>query len=205
MNPKIFADRIFYYEDVLDDAKHLVDSLEHTDSLLTDSDAITPWVEWAASSEDGTDYVGADRYVFGYQKQTDPEKLETSLPAVQEIYESISNGLFKCAKHYCETLDLEYVEPSPIRISKYRKGSEMGPHIDWDGHPMASPIMSAVFYLNDDYVGGELDFPEVGVTIKPKAGSIVIFPSIAPYYHQSIQVESGFKYMSPAFWIKHLK
>lgn len=204
MEPKIFADKIFYYEDAIPNASFIVDSLESTDSIITDQDAITKWTEWAASADDGDTYQGDDRYIFGYQKHTNPENLSTSSKEIREIYDTISNSLFNCAEHYCNTLGLEYVEPSPIRISKYQKGAEMGPHIDWDGHPLAGPIMSAVLYLNSNYEGGELDFPELDVRIKPKAGSIVIFPSVAPYYHQSLIIESGFKYMSPAFWIKHL-
>jgi predicted 2-oxoglutarate/Fe(II)-dependent dioxygenase YbiX len=60
--------------------------------------------------------------------------------------------------------------------------------------------MSAVLYLNDDYEGGELNFKDQNITIKPEAGSIVIFPSVAPFYHESKEIISGNKYMCPAFW-----
>ena len=81
----------------------------------------------------------------------------------------------------------------------------MGPHVDNYGQPNLQTLMSAVAYLNDDYEGGELHFPEQNVTIKPSAGSIVVFPSEAPFYHQSLPVTKGAKYMSPAFWTKWLE
>ena len=37
--------------------------------------------------------------------------------------------------------------------------------------------------------------------IKPKAGSVIIFPSSAPYHHTAHLVKSGFKYMVPGHWI----
>ena len=37
----------------------------------------------------------------------------------------------------------------------------------------------------------------------PTAGSIVIFPSNEPYYHESKEIKRGIKYMSPGFWYKN--
>ena len=79
-------------------------------------------------------------------------------------------------------------------------------------------------YLNDDYEGGELSFtirdPNGAITggtpdsdfsladpssytfaIKPKAGSIIIFPPSPPYHHTAHLVKSGYKYMIPQHWI----
>lgn len=197
MKPTIYADKIFYYEGAIENPGEIVDLLESTDSKLTEADAITKWSEWVASGE-------GSKYTFGMQKHTDAFKLASSSDDVKTIYNTLVTALLKCGKDYCSTLGIEYLDPSPISISKYQKGAEMGPHVDWYGDPSIEPIMSAVLYLNDDCVGGELEFTEMGVKIKPTAGSIIIFPSVAPYYHQSLRVESGFKYMSPAFWIKHL-
>jgi predicted 2-oxoglutarate/Fe(II)-dependent dioxygenase YbiX len=78
----------------------------------------------------------------------------------------------------------------------------MGSHIDSYGDDR-SPILSVVLYLNDNYEGGELYFKNQHVIIKPTAGSIVIFPSVEPYYHESREIQRGTKYMSPGFWYKN--
>jgi hypothetical protein len=44
--------------------------------------------------------------------------------------------------------------------------------------------------------GKDLNDPNIDFWIKPTAGSVVIFPSQEPYYHQAHEVKSGFKYMS---------
>lgn len=53
-------------------------------------------------------------------------------------------------------------------------------------------IMTFVFYLNDDYEGGEISFPELGRHFKPKAGSVIMFP---PHFlHEAFPVK-GTKYI----------
>ena len=49
-------------------------------------------------------------------------------------------------------------------------------------------------YLNDDYEGGELHFDKLGLTIKPKAGDLYLFPSSYVYSHAAMPVTSGTKY-----------
>lgn len=193
MNPTIYADRIFYYESVIEKPAELVALIESTNNMLTNNDAIFPWREWTPS--DNPDYL------FGYQKQTDPNKLSTSSEDVKYIYNTLWETLIKIGEDYTTKLGLKNVPPSPLSISKYIVGGSMGAHVDDYDQPGVTPVMSGVIYLNDDVEGGEIDFPEQGIRIKPKAGSVVVFPSVKPFYHQSLPVIKGEKYMSPVFWI----
>ena len=77
----------------------------------------------------------------------------------------------------------------------------MGPHIDsYSDSP--KEVLSIVLYLNNNYEGGELYFKNQNIKIKPEAGSLIAFPSVDPYFHESMPVLSGIKYISPGFWIK---
>lgn len=195
MNKSVFAEKIFYYENLISDPKALIDLIEQTDSELTENDAINKWHKWVASG-------GGPEYVFGSQKFTDESKLETSSEKVKHIYETVKEALVSIGRDYCETLKIDYEEHAPISISRYQTGAEMGPHVDNYGNTHYTPLMSAVLYLNDDVEGGELNFPNQGVTIKPKAGSAIVFPSVEPFLHESLQVTRGSKYIVPAFWVK---
>jgi hypothetical protein len=197
MNRSIFAEKIFYYEDLILDPQRLVSLIEETDETLTDSDAIEKWHKWVASG-------GGPEYVFGHQKFTDESKLSTSSENVAYIYETVKSALVSIGKDYSSELGIEYEEHAPISVSRYRTGGEMGPHVDHYGETHYTPLMSAVLYLNDDVEGGELNFPNQGITIKPKAGSAIVFPSVEPFLHESLQVTSGVKYIVPAFWVKRL-
>lgn len=64
-----------------------------------------------------------------------------------------------------------------------------------DHGPTYVTTVSIVVYLNDDYEGGEIWFPRMdNLTIKPKAGDIVVFPSTYIYEHASQDMVNGTKY-----------
>jgi hypothetical protein len=76
---------------------------------------------------------------------------------------------------------VEYICPSyllcekELKISRFRKGDQIKYHRDNDTTPKGHYLgYGLVIYYNDDYLGGELDYPELGITIKPKAGSVLL-------------------------------
>lgn len=62
-----------------------------------------------------------------------------------------------------------------LKISRFRKGDQIKDHRDNDTTPEGYYLgYGLVIYYNDDYLGGELGYPELGITIKPKAGSALL-------------------------------
>jgi len=59
---------------------------------------------------------------------------------------------------------------------------------------------SSIFYINDDYEGGEICFPDYNLEIKPEAGSVVFFPSNSKYIHAVKKVIKGDRYAVPSLW-----
>lgn len=59
---------------------------------------------------------------------------------------------------------------------------------------------SSVFYINDDYEGGEIFFPDYNLEIKPKPGSVVFFPSNSKYIHCVKKIIKGDRYAVPSLW-----
>lgn len=67
---------------------------------------------------------------------------------------------------------------------------------------------TAIFYLNDDYIGGEIAFLELDDNLqikwydeyKPQAGDVLVFSSMLPIYHGVKTVEQGNKYMLRTYW-----
>jgi hypothetical protein len=57
-----------------------------------------------------------------------------------------------------------------------------------------------LFYINDDYEGGELYFPNQGIQFKPKRGSAYFFPGDMNYVHGVTKIKSGIRYTCPFFW-----
>jgi hypothetical protein len=99
-----------------------------------------------------------------------------------------------------------------LHICKYEKGGSIGFHFDAERN--GALLYTIAIYWNDEYTGGELGFQVVDATrktlflipdeekdifkIKPEANSVLIFPATAPYFHSSLQLESGFKYFTSA-------
>jgi len=183
---------IFYYKNVIDNPDFLVTLIESTDEYLDENTSITKWKDWNSSDKS---------YEFGKQKFiTNKIKDETNSDLVL-INKKISDAIHIASKDYADKKGINIGSLTQISISKYYKDKEMGNHIDSYGDDR-DPVLSVVLYLNDDYVGGELYFKNQNLTIKPLAGSIVVFPSVAPYYHESRRIIVGTKYMSPGFWYK---
>jgi predicted 2-oxoglutarate/Fe(II)-dependent dioxygenase YbiX len=186
-------DKIFYFTDLLKDYPDFLDKVEST----SDYNLISEWKPWYASNVD---------IKYGEYKEVVPGFLNQSNNKDSELIVSIiTNLISKCINKYTEeTHAVPGYLPSTINVRKYDTEAYMGPHIDTeDERDKTKPSISLVFYLNDDYEGGEIEFPNQGISLKPKAGSIIIFPSISPYYHDPKPVIKGTKYLIPVFWYKH--
>jgi predicted 2-oxoglutarate/Fe(II)-dependent dioxygenase YbiX len=48
--------------------------------------------------------------------------------------------------------------------------------------------------MNDNYTGGEISFPRFGITYKPKANELLMFPSNYVYNHSVAEVTAGNRY-----------
>jgi len=77
-------------------------------------------------------------------------------------------------------------------LLRYTEGGKYSAHVD-RGAPN-NRVVSGLIYLNDDFEGGELHFPRQELTIKPKPGSLVLFPSFHTFEHASLPIKSGTKY-----------
>ena len=54
--------------------------------------------------------------------------------------------------------------------------------------------ISFLFYLNSEFGGGEIEFPTLGLTIKPKKGMMIAFPSYKEFPHKVHPVTWGHRY-----------
>lgn len=62
--------------------------------------------------------------------------------------------------------------------------------------------ITATFYLNDDYDGGEICFKinDNFISHKPSKGDVIVFPSTRPYLHGVRKNYNGERYMIRSFW-----
>jgi hypothetical protein len=83
-----------------------------------------------------------------------------------------------------------------VSLLRYEPGEFYLRHIDAaDSQLCAMRQVSFVVYLSDDFSGGNTYFPRQMVSIVPKKGSAVIFPSGITHPHEAQSISSGVKYV----------
>jgi predicted 2-oxoglutarate/Fe(II)-dependent dioxygenase YbiX len=88
--------------------------------------------------------------------------------------------------------DIDELHHEDYNILKYSDSQKCDAHAD--SNTALGRAVSAIVYLNGDYEGGEVEFVNFGIKIKPKPGMLLLFPSNYPYKHIAHPVTSGTKY-----------
>jgi predicted 2-oxoglutarate/Fe(II)-dependent dioxygenase YbiX len=102
---------------------------------------------------------------------------------------TLTNFVKKYSNKFIENKNLFVTE---ILVAFYEEGAFMKVHRDVEDE---SETVSTVIYLNNEYTGGELSFPEVdgGYIYTPEKYELVHFPT--PYLHGVNPVTSGKRYI----------
>lgn len=100
---------------------------------------------------------------------------------------------------YAQKHGIEQMYHEQYNMLRYRGGQEYKAHAD--GTTNTGRSISAIVYLNDEYEGGEIEFVNFGIKIKPEPGMLILFPSNFAYKHIAHPVIQGTKY-AIVTWIK---
>ena len=196
---KPLAPEIWYWENALSFPEYLPGFIEDVDNYPESYSRISKWENWTASND--------DTLVYGRTKVIDKSalKISTGSDFVDKRTLYIANSLLMafemCTDRYLASRNLDKnrynLNLDQVTIKAWNQGQSMGPHFDGqDGNKDLA--FSLVAYINDDYEGGEISFPNHNITIKPQAGSLIMFPSQEPFIHEVKPIISGTRYMSPA-------
>lgn len=192
---------IIYWENAISYPEELVGFINELDQQPESYTRIPKWASWHASNDVDTIY-GTEKFieVANLKKPTGNNAIDMK---TLYVVNSLTMAVEMCAQRFAEAKQMDKSEIKldlrNIPLKKYNTGQGMGPH--YDGQDGDTNLRySMVTYLNDDYEGGELHFRNQNITIKPKAGSLVLFPSQQPYEHESKPVTKGEKYMFTSHW-----
>ena len=177
---------------------------EHIEQLmlLTNNTKDTSQATVINDKEDGSDTDLEVRNTLWY----------TITDSMEKQLEQAVAGCFRdyvIPKYNCEFKSYE-----PVQFLGYPPGGHYKGHNDGESfnyetrqwEPIMPRDVSFLFYLNDQYGGGELEFYDLGLTIKPKQGMMIAFPSYKEFAHKVHPVTWGYRY-SLVSWVatqKHL-
>lgn len=104
-----------------------------------------------------------------------------------------------------ETIYGYQVRPNTSHAQKWEVGGFAAPHSDNsdnEGNPNPFEInkLVGILYLNDDYEGGELYFPDHDIEFRPQALSWIVFPGGIENIHGVKEITKGTRYTMVSFW-----
>ncbi len=74
-------------------------------------------------------------------------------------------------------------------------------HIDGGSHQFSDRQLVAIWYLNDvEGPGGETEFLNQNVKVKPETGKLILFPPFWTHEHRGVKLQNGVKYIATT-WI----
>ena len=74
-------------------------------------------------------------------------------------------------------------------------------HIDGGSHQFSDRQLVAIWYLNDvNGPGGETEFINQNVKIKPEIGKLILFPPFWTHKHRGVKLQKGVKYIATT-WV----
>jgi hypothetical protein len=176
---------------------------EEINFLENAAKSITIWdVTETHKNEDGTVIYDSE---YWKDRVATRGTLDLNDPKIGPVIES----LFKKLQPIVEKHFNVEIKPTTETIVRWLPGQLQNPHADKELHeepnvgvPNDFPYydLSSLFYLNDDYEGGELYFPLQNIKFKPKRGSAYFFPGDRNYIHGVTEIKSGIRYTCPFFW-----
>jgi len=194
MEVKVLEIGLVMVENAILDPQGVINKIESLDKKRKDANLESIWSPWQDEGRDP----------FCYQFRLSSEKdIRSDYPFYNEEIE-----LWNILTSTVDSALEEYYKLYPFskanlkgrerpNILKYVSGGELPPHQDIG---VSSRSLSVLSYLNDDYEGGEISFPQSNITIKPKAGTILFFPSNFIYVHTIAKMKSGVRYAIPSWF-----
>lgn len=213
-------DTVWIFKGAIENPQDIIDYYENN----------TEWLDWYT--------FGKVTNLFGpvYEFNSFPTKQEWQEKMEKNIDESKDSQYLSIKKQidelFYDTTSL-YLKENNIpldnwrfenwNIAKYQPleidpGYIMMHHTDFQRELEYSPgnkfVVTAVFYLNDNYDGGEVEYRFVDgkdlqnviadYSYKPSAGDVAVFLSGHPHYHGVRSVNNGEKYIIRTYW-RHIQ
>ena len=194
--------------------KEVADHLTLRDLIWTKPESITrsqcaSCIEWFWNNEDlhqqGQIY-GGDNSITNASLHTKLDRKNTiqAYPSPDDpISDFMTDVMTDGWKQYSKTLPTPQGQPmsfSDYSVRVYYKGQgKFLEHVDQSAGPNVIRTFGIILYLNTVDDGGETDFMDYKLKIKPEAGKLVIFPCNYLFRHEGTVPLSEDKYIITSF------
>jgi Rps23 Pro-64 3,4-dihydroxylase Tpa1-like proline 4-hydroxylase len=191
MKKRQLAPGIFVYSDVIENHETLVQDIEEG--------VTSARIEWIQSQikkensiETDTSYRDTMTLNVLYKDHIVDEFLDIQDAFVSNLSNIFLSNFAPLELDYKIEHQLSTDWHDQYSVLKYGVGQKFVNHVD--DHKDYHRRISTIYYLNDNYSGGEIVFPRFDITYKPVANEFIIFPSNFVYNHAVLPVKEGTRY-----------
>jgi len=199
MECEIIDDRIFYFKNAIPNHKNIINFISNNNNKF-----ISDWFEWKEFQYRGGRNYGFSKEIHGCiadnsEAGTYVKEILNGINSACDIYKQ--KNKIKNSRQWETDFPILKYHKFEIQDEKKVLGGELSAHLDHPD-PNYTEEHTILVYYNDDFSGGELFFNELNKTIKPEAGSIIIFQSVDPLtLHSTYPITEGSKYFTFQLWI----
>jgi hypothetical protein len=148
-------------------SENSVDNIQITENVLSKE-------EHEKLLEYATDVTGWHKQPWGVEYFNSEKGMSSD---IVDLLDKVFRIAFKkCEDNY--NAKLRVFKKPEVHLVRFQKDFYMNKHVDTAGD------FAVIYYINDDYEGGEINFPWHELKIKPKANSFITFPSNQHYLHE---------------------
>jgi Rps23 Pro-64 3,4-dihydroxylase Tpa1-like proline 4-hydroxylase len=192
MEHEVLAPGIILFKNIIPDYTALIEEIE---TVASSPSKVIRWKRALVGTSSSGAAKSADRsnYSVGLSSgwsSSENQELAAGGRLAEKLIKSMNTCYMEYRKIYPNVNSGKV--PSEAIILKYETGQEYKMHADAGGHNQR--VLSLVWYINDDYTGGELEFPFFNYKLKPPANSMIFFPSNYIYAHIAHPVVENVKY-----------
>lgn len=178
-----------------------LNDLIHVYDSVLDSNICQSLIDLFESSEDKHERIENQRKPnFTQFNFTENSKISDE---VSNLHNHLIKITLEYKRKYYEFIDSrcfpEQNNFEQFRIKKYNTDGNdaFDTHVDVQDYSSARRFLSFLWYLNDVDEGGETIFNDL--TIKPKTGTMVVFPPLWMYPHKGVAPVSNSKYIMSTY------
>jgi predicted 2-oxoglutarate/Fe(II)-dependent dioxygenase YbiX len=153
-----------------------------------------------AATATGRDYTG-HAVVYCFHDVTDAEACAMLREPVRAAWRQVNAALSPAAALYPETVILAAIGAGGHH-PRHADNCQQDEHGAWLPNHTPQRAVSALYYLNGDFTGGELVFERQKIVIRPRPGLLVAFPSDQHHVHEVMPVQSGCRYSMPIWFTR---
>lgn len=231
MKKEMLDPKVYYYTDAIEDFDKFMNTIKELDEMGSPDGKTNNWDDWTSSNDKNFIYGLTKTFdasaIRGFE---DPikEKMAYIYNSVMDTFYKVSKDYAESLgdtdepnifptfniKKYNTNVDMgshfdQLDGDKTLRYSlvMYLNDDNAGGEIsfqlkDYDGGWTSDSgwVTTGAPGVDPDY-DVAVEAQSINFGVKPKANSVIIFPSSAPYFHTAHRVKSGIKYMVPGHWI----